>query len=78
MAMEKQTLTAHVPLAIAERLAATAEHLDMSTDQIIAEALNAWLDREQDRRLVALRTIAATNPIVVVEHDRVIDWADSL
>lgn len=76
--METRMLTAHVPLPIAERLATVAEQLDMTADQIVAEALAIWLDREQDRRLVALRTIAATNPLVVVEHHRVIDWADSL
>jgi hypothetical protein len=76
--METRMLTAHVPLPIAERLAAATEQLDTTTDQIVAEALAIWLDREQDRRLAALRTIAATSTIVMVGHHRVIDWADSL
>lgn len=47
-------------------------------DEIVTEAITTWLDREERRRITALRTIAAANTIVLVEHHRVIDWADSL
>ncbi|EJZ19710.1 ribbon-helix-helix domain-containing protein [Rhizobium sp. Pop5] len=76
--METKMLDAHIPLPLAERLDAMAIDLAQPRDEIVTEALTAWLDREERRRIAALRTIAAANTIVVVEHDRVIDWADSL
>ncbi len=52
--------------------------LALPRDVIVAEAITTWLDSEERRRIATLRTLAAANTIVVVEHDRVIDWADSL
>ncbi|MBY3181219.1 ribbon-helix-helix protein, CopG family [Rhizobium leguminosarum bv. viciae 248] len=76
--METKVLDAHIPLPLAERLDALAFALGLPRDEIVAEAITAWLDQEEQRRLVALRTIAAANTMIVVEHHRVIDWADSL
>ena len=76
--METKMLDAHIPLPLAERLDALALDLALPRDEIVIEAIAAWLDSEERRRIVALRTLAAANTIVVVEHDRVIDWADGL
>ncbi|MBY3221195.1 ribbon-helix-helix protein, CopG family [Rhizobium leguminosarum] len=76
--METKVLDAHIPLPLAERLDTLAFALGLPRDEIVAEAITAWLDQEEQRRLVALRTIAAANTMIVVEHHRVIDWADSL
>ncbi|MCS0457564.1 MULTISPECIES: hypothetical protein [Rhizobium] len=66
-----------IPLPLAARLDALVEQLDISYDQAIAEAISAWIDREEERRLFALRTLASTNSMLV-EGNRVKDWADSL
>ncbi|OAV52582.1 CopG family transcriptional regulator [Rhizobium sp. WYCCWR10014] len=76
--METKMLDAHIPLPLAERLDALAFALGLPRDEIVAEAIVTWIDQEEHRRLVALRTIAAANTMVVVETHRVIDWADSL
>ncbi|ULR45183.1 CopG family transcriptional regulator [Rhizobium sp. K102] len=76
--METKMLDAHIPLPLAARLDALAADLALPRDVIVAEAITAWLDSEERRRITTLRTLAAANTIVVVEHDRVIDWADSL
>ncbi|WP_064684480.1 hypothetical protein [Rhizobium bangladeshense] len=76
--MEMKMLDAHIPLPLAARLDALAADLALPRDLIVAEAITAWLDSEERRRITTLRTLAAANTIVVVEHDRVIDWADSL
>ncbi|MBB2685332.1 MULTISPECIES: CopG family transcriptional regulator [Rhizobium] len=76
--METKMLDAHIPLPLAARLDALAADLALPRDLIVAEAIAAWLDTEERRRISTLRTLAAANTIVVVEHDRVIDWADSL
>lgn len=47
-------------------------------DEIVTDAITAWIDQEERRRITALRTIAAANTIVLIEHHRAIDWADSL
>jgi predicted transcriptional regulator len=77
-AMETKMLDAHIPLPLAARLDALAADLALPRDVIVAEAITTWLDSEERRRIATLRTLAAANTIVVVEHDRVIDWADSL
>ncbi|MBB2673596.1 CopG family transcriptional regulator [Rhizobium sophoriradicis] len=76
--METKMLDAHIPLPLAARLDALAADLALPRDLIVAEAIAAWLDTEERRRITTLRALAAANTIVVVEHDRVIDWADSL
>ncbi|WHO74771.1 CopG family transcriptional regulator [Rhizobium sp. BT03] len=76
--METKMLDAHIPLPLAERLDALALDLALPRDEIVTEAVTAWLDQEEHRRIAALRTLAAANTIILVEHDRVIDWADSL
>jgi predicted transcriptional regulator len=66
-----------IPLPLAERLDAIVEQLDVSYEQVIAEAISAWIDREEERRLAALRALASANSMFF-EGNRVIDWADSL
>ncbi|MBX4955464.1 CopG family transcriptional regulator [Rhizobium lentis] len=76
--METKMLDTHIPLPLADRLDALALDLALPRDVIVTEAITAWLDSEERRRITTLRTLAAANTIVVVAHDRVIDWADSL
>ncbi len=74
--METRVLASHIPLPLADRLDETAAQLGISRDTIVSEAVAAWLDNEEERRLTAFRTMASA--IVVVERHRVRDWADSL
>ncbi|OCJ16295.1 hypothetical protein A6U87_23640 [Rhizobium sp. AC44/96] len=75
--MQTKTLTSSIPLPLAEKLDAMIEQLHLPYDQIVTEAITAWIDREEERRLAALRALASTNSMAVEGH-RVIDWADSL
>ncbi|MGO7917369.1 CopG family transcriptional regulator, partial [Rhizobium ruizarguesonis] len=61
-----------------ERLDALAIDLALPRDEIVTDAITSWIDQEERRRITALRTIAASNTIVLIEHHRAIDWADSL
>ncbi|NLS04474.1 CopG family transcriptional regulator [Rhizobium sp. P32RR-XVIII] len=76
--METKMLAAHIPLPLAGRLDETAAQLGISRDFIVSEAIAAWLDREEERRLTALRAMAGAGALVLVERHRVRDWADSL
>jgi hypothetical protein len=73
----RKTVLSSIPLPLAERLDAIVEQLEMSYDEAIAEAISTWVDREEERRLFALRTLVSTNSMLV-EGTRVKDWADSL
>jgi len=73
----RKTVLSSIPLPLAERLDAIVEQLEMSYDEAIAEAISTWVDREEERRLFALRTLVSTNSMLV-EGNRVKDWADSL
>jgi hypothetical protein len=75
--MQNRTLVSSIPLPLAEKLDAFIGQLDVTYDQIVAEALAAWIDGEEQRRLMALRTIAFASSMAVEGH-RIIDWADSL
>ncbi|MFP3544752.1 CopG family transcriptional regulator [Rhizobium sp. SIMBA_035] len=76
--METKMLRVHIPLPIAERLMAAAEHLGIEHDAIVSEAVAVWLEREEERRLLDLRTLASANTMFIVETHRIRDWADSL
>jgi predicted transcriptional regulator len=76
--METRMLAAHIPLPLAEKLEELSEALDCSRDAIVAQAIAEWIDREEVRRLAVLRMLARADALFVVEHHRVIDWADSL
>ena len=73
----RKTVLSSIPLPLAERLDALVEQLEMSYDEVVAEAISAWIEREEERRLLAFRTLASANSMLV-EGNRVIDWADSL
>lgn len=76
--METKMLKAHIPLPLAERLHDVANHLGIEPSAIVGEAIATWLEREEERRLLDLRSLASANAMFVVETHRVTDWADSL
>jgi predicted transcriptional regulator len=75
--METKTLNAHLPLPLAEKLDALADALDVPRDSIVTEAIANWIEREERQRIFTLQSLAS-NSLIIVEHHRVIDWADSL
>jgi hypothetical protein len=75
--MQNRTLVSSIPLPLAEKLDAVITQLDVTYDHIVAEALAAWIDGEEQRRVMTLRTIAFASSMAVEGH-RIIDWADSL
>ncbi|KQV28604.1 hypothetical protein ASC97_09360 [Rhizobium sp. Root1203] len=66
-----------IPLSLADKLDGMIEHLEVPFDDVIADAIAAWIAREEERRLMALRALAFANSMAVEGH-RIIDWADSL
>ncbi|MGB3133526.1 MAG: ribbon-helix-helix protein, CopG family [Candidatus Macondimonas sp.] len=71
-------LTAHVPLPLAEKVDLMAERLERSRGWIIKQALAAWLDQEEKRELLTREALADVDAGLVVDHQAVQAWADSL
>ncbi|MBY2915818.1 CopG family ribbon-helix-helix protein [Rhizobium leguminosarum] len=76
--METKVLTAHVPLALAQKVDQLASRLERSRGWIVKQALMAWIDQEEERRRLTLEALADVDDGNVIEHQSVQAWADSL
>ena len=73
-----KVLTAHVPLPLAEKVDLMAERLERSRGRIIKQALSAWLEQEEKRERLTREALADVDAVLVVDHQAVQAWADSL
>lgn len=78
MAIETKVLTAHVPLALAERLEAMASRLERSRGWVMKQALSAWVDQEEERHRMTLEALEDVDASRVIDHQAIQAWADSL
>jgi len=73
-----RSVTAHVPVDLAERVDDIAARLERSKNWIIKQALAAWLDQEEERSRLTREALADVDAGRVVDHQAVQAWADSL
>jgi Predicted transcriptional regulator len=73
-----RSVTAHVPVDLAERVDDIAARLERSKNWIIKQALAAWLDQEEERSRLTREALADVDAGGVVDHQAVQAWADSL
>lgn len=78
MANETKVLTAHVPLALAEKVEAMAARLERSRGWVMKQALAAWVDLEEERHRMTLEALADVDAGRVIDHQAIKAWADSL
>lgn len=76
--MKTKVLTAHVPLALAEKVDALAARLERSKAWIIKQALSAWIGQEEERRRLTLEAMEDVVAGHVIDHQAVQAWANSL
>lgn len=76
--METKVLTAHVSMPLAHKVDAAAARLERSRGWIVKQALNAWLDDEDQRHQLTLEGLADVDAGRVVDHADVLAWAASL
>jgi predicted transcriptional regulator len=76
--MGTKVLTAHVPLALAQKVDKLAARLERSRGWIVKQALAAWIAQEEERRLLTLEALADVDAGRVIDHQSVQAWADSL
>ncbi|MDP2240133.1 MAG: ribbon-helix-helix domain-containing protein [Burkholderiales bacterium] len=76
--METKVLTAHVPLALVEKVDQMAARLERSRGWIVKQALSAWIDQEEERSRLTCEALADVDAGRAIDHQAVQAWADSL
>jgi predicted transcriptional regulator len=76
--MDTKVFTAHVPLALAEKVDQIAARLERPRGWIVKQALSAWVGEEEERRRLTLEALADVDAGNLIDHQDVQDWASSL
>lgn len=75
---DTKVLTAHVPLALANKVDAMAARLERSRGWVMKQALAAWIDQEDERHRMTLEALQDVDAGRVIDNHAVQAWADSL
>lgn len=75
---DTKVLTAHVPLALAEKVDQLAARLERSRGWVVKQALAAWVEQEEERIRLTREALAEVDTGRVVDHQAVQNWAASL
>ena len=78
MSSDTKVLTAHVPLALAEKIDRMAERMDRSRGWVMKQALLAWVEQEDERTRLTQEALLEVDSGHVVHHGAVQEWAASL
>lgn len=73
-----RTLTAHVPVDLADRVDVLASRLERPRGWVVKEALAAWVAQEEERHRLTLEALEEMRLDDGVAHDRVRAWAENL
>ena len=76
--METKVLTAHVPVALAEKVDELAARLERSRGWIVKQALTSWIEDEEERYRLTLEGLADVDAGRLIDHEAVLAWAESL
>jgi predicted transcriptional regulator len=76
--MDTKVLTAHVPIALAEKVDRLASKLERSRGWIVKQALTAWVELEEERHRLTLEALEDVDAGRVVTQAQVEAWAASL
>jgi predicted transcriptional regulator len=75
---EIRVLTAHVPIALAEKLDRAAERLERSRGWVIKQALASWIALEEERDRLTQQALTDADTDRVIDHQAIQAWAESL
>lgn len=75
---ETKVLSAHVPLALAEKVDLLAARLERSRGWVVKQALSAWVEQEEERSRLTREAMDDVKLGHVIDHQAVQAWADSL
>jgi predicted transcriptional regulator len=75
---DTKAFTAHVPLALADKVDQLAARLERPRGWVLKQALAAWVDQEEERSRLTREAMADVDAGRVIDHQAVQAWADSL
>lgn len=75
---ETKVITAHISLAMVEKIDEIAARLERPRGWVIKQALSAWIDQEEERSRLTREALADVDLGRVIDHQSVQAWADSL
>lgn len=75
---QTKVLTAHVPLALADKVDEFAARLERPRGWIVKQALAAWIDQEEERDRLTREALAEVDAGLLIEDQAVQAWAESL
>ncbi|VVN79219.1 CopG family ribbon-helix-helix protein [Pseudomonas fluorescens] len=75
---ETKVLTAHVPMALANKIDQMATRMERSRGWIVKQALVDWVDQEEERSRLTREAMADVDAGRVIDQQAVQAWADSL
>lgn len=73
-----KVLTAHVPLAMADKVDEIAARLERSRGWVMKQALSTWIAQEEMRDILTREALADVGLGHVIDNKSVQDWAASL
>ncbi|NIH07024.1 CopG family ribbon-helix-helix protein [Providencia rettgeri] len=73
-----KVLTAHVPLAMADKVDEIAARLERSRGWVMKQALSTWIAQEEMRDTLTREALADVELGRVIDNQSVQDWAASL
>ena len=76
--MDTRTLTAHVPVPLADKIDGLAQRLERSKNWIVKQALQDWVLQEEERHRMTLEALDDVDNGRLISHQSVMAWADSL
>ncbi len=75
---DTKVFTAHVPMALADKVDLLAARFERSRGWVLKQALAAWVDQEEERSRLTREAMADVDAGRVIDHQAVQAWADSL
>jgi predicted transcriptional regulator len=78
MVMDTGVLTAHVSRELAEKVDQLADRLERSRGWVVKQALTAWIESAEERDQLTLEALADIDQGLVIDHEAVEAWANSL
>ncbi|MDN5752407.1 MAG: ribbon-helix-helix protein, CopG family [Nitrosospira sp.] len=73
-----RVVTASLPIALAEKVDAIAAQMERPRGWIMKQALNDWVDWEEEKHRRTLEGLASVDAGRTVPHAEVVKWANSL
>lgn len=76
--MQTRTVTAHIPLDLAEQLDASAARHDRPRGWVIKQALQNWISLEEKRHQMTLEGLKDVDEGRLIPHSEIEAWVRSL